>query len=138
IKLKWIASDPNDDELSYSLYVRKTGWKNWVRLEEDFDKKEYEWDTTTTPSGVYHFKVVASDRKDNSAEDALTGERLSAPFVVAHEPPAVTLKVAGIQDDQALIAATATDPFVRLISAAFSLNRQKWANIFPSDGPFGS
>jgi hypothetical protein len=138
IKLKWTASDPNDDELTYNLYVRKTGWKSWVRLEEDFDKKEYEWDTTTTPSGVYHFKVVASDRKDNSAEDALTGERLSAPFVVAHEPPTVTLKVAGIQEDQALIEATATDPFVRLISASFSLNGKKWVNIFPSDGLFDS
>jgi hypothetical protein len=138
IKLKWTAADPNDDELTYNLYVRKAGWKNWVRLEEDFDKKEYEWDTTTTPSGVYHFKVVASDRKDNSAEDALTGERMSGPFVVAHEPPTVTLKVAGIQEDQALIEATAADPFVRLISASFSLNGKKWVNIFPSDGLFDS
>ncbi len=134
IKIKWSATDPNDDDLSYHLYVRKTGWKNWVRLEEDFDKKEFEWDTTTTPSGVYHFKIVASDRKDNSAEDTLTAERISAPFVVAHAPPTVTLKVAGIQEDQALIEASASDPFVRLISASFSLNGKKWVNVFPADG----
>jgi len=138
IKLKWSAADPNDDDLSYNLYVRKTGWKSWVRLEEDFDKKEYEWDTTTTPSGVYHFKVAASDRKDNSAEEALTGERISAPFVVAHMPPTVTLKVAGIQEDQALIEASASDSFVRLISASFSLNGKKWVNVFPADGLFDS
>jgi hypothetical protein len=138
IKIKWSASDPNDDDLTYNLHVRKTGWKSWVRLEEDFDKKEFEWDTTTTPSGVYHFKVVASDRKDNSAEEALTGERISAPFVVAHAPPTVTLKVAGIQEDQALIEASASDPFVRLISASFSLNGKKWINVFPSDGLFDS
>jgi hypothetical protein len=138
IKLKWTSSDPNDDDLSYNLYVRKNGWKDWVRLEEDFDKKEYEWDTTTTPSGTYQFKVVASDRKDNSAEDALTGERISAPFVVAHVPPTITLKVAGIQDDQAMIEASASDPLVRLISASFSLNGKKWINVFPTDGLFDS
>ena len=61
------ATDPNEDELTYSLYVRKDGWKNWVLLDEDLEKKEFEWDTTTTPSGVYRVKVVASDRKDNAA-----------------------------------------------------------------------
>ena len=65
-------------------------------LEENLDKTEYEWDTTTTPSGVYQVKVIASDRHDNAAEDALTGERISAPFPVTHVPPTVTVKVVGV------------------------------------------
>jgi hypothetical protein len=138
IKLKWTASDPNDDDLTYTIYVRKDGWKNWVQLEEDLEKKEYEWDTTTTPSGVYQVKVVASDRKDNSAEDALTAERISAPFIVAHTPPTVTLKVAGQENDQAIIEAFASDSLVRLTSATFSLNGKKWVNVFPADGLFDS
>ena len=95
LKFKWTATDANEDELTYRLYVRKDGWKNWVQLEDDLDKTDYEWDTTTTPSGIYQLKVVASDRKDNPAADALTGERISAPFAVAHVPPTVTVKVAG-------------------------------------------
>jgi len=138
IKLKWTASDPNDDELTYVLYVRKDGWKNWVQLEEDLEKKEYEWDTTTTPSGIYRLKVVASDRKDNSTEEALTSERISAPFIVAHAPPTVTVKIAGRENDQAIIEASAADPWVRLTSATYSLNGKKWINIFPSDGLFDS
>jgi hypothetical protein len=81
-------------------------------------------------------KVVASDRKDNSAEEALTGERVSAPFVVSHTPPAVTVKVTGIDDEQAVVEATATDPLVRLASAAFAVNGKKWVNVFPADGLF--
>ena len=73
-----------------------------MQLEDDLDKTEYEWDTTTTPSGIYQVKVVASDRKDNPAEEALTGERISVPFVVCHTPPAVTVKVAGMDGDQAV------------------------------------
>src|SRR5262249_55842291 len=49
IKFRWSATDANEDELTYSLYVRKEGWTNWVLLEEDLEKTEYEWDTTTTP-----------------------------------------------------------------------------------------
>src|SRR5262249_39695312 len=45
LKLKWSATDPNEDELTYSVHVRKDGWKNWVELEKELEKKEYEWDT---------------------------------------------------------------------------------------------
>jgi hypothetical protein len=138
LKFKWNAVDPNEDELTYNLYVRKDGWKNWVLLEEDWEKREYEWDTTTTPSGEYHLKVVASDRRDNPEEDALTGQRISKPFVVSHTPPTVTIKVVGIDSDHALIEATATDPMARLTSASFALNGKKWINVFPVDGLFDS
>jgi hypothetical protein len=138
LKFKWSAVDPNEDELTYSLYVRKEGWKSWVLLEDDLEKTEYEWDSTTTPSGVYELKVVASDRRDNPAEDALTGERVSSRFVVSHTPPAVTVKVAGTEGDQVLLEATATDPLARLTSASFAVNGKKWANVFPTDGLFDS
>jgi hypothetical protein len=136
IKFKWSATDPNEDELTYSLYVRKEGWKDWVQLEDALEKREYEWDSTTTPSGIYRLKVVASDRKDNAPEDALTGERISLPFAVAHVPPAVTMKVQGMEGDEATVEATATDPLVRLTAASFAVNGGKWVNVFPTDGLF--
>jgi outer membrane protein assembly factor BamB len=138
IKIKWSATDPNEDELTYRLYVRKNGWKNWVLLEEDYDKKTYEWDTTTTPAGIYRVKVVASDQKDNPAKEALTCEKISAPFAVAHVPPTVTLKVAGMEGDKVALEATATDPLVRLTAASFAINGKKWTNVFPTDGLFDS
>jgi hypothetical protein len=138
IKVKWNATDPNEDDLTFDLYVRKEGWKNWVRLEENHGKTSYEWDTTTTPSGIYRFKVVASDRKDNPAREALTGERISAPFAVAHTPPTVTIKVAGMDGDRVVIQASAVDPLVRLTSASFAVNGKKWINVFPTDGLFDS
>src|SRR5205814_7946289 len=97
LRLKWTATDANEDELTYNLYVRKDGWKNWVLLEDDLEKTEYEWDTTTTPSGQYQVKVVASDRKENSDAEAQTGERASPLFAVCHVAPTVNLKVAGVE-----------------------------------------
>lgn len=136
LKFKWSATDANEDELTYSLYVRKDGWKSWVLLDDSLAKGEYEWDTTTTPAGQYQVKVVASDRKDNAAAETLEGERLSAPFAVAHVPPTVTVKVVGVEGDQAIVEATATDPLVRLTAASFAINGKKWVNVFPSDGLF--
>ena len=48
-------------------------------LEDDLDKTEYEWDTTTTPAGMYQLKVVASDRKDNPEGEALVGRADGRP-----------------------------------------------------------
>jgi hypothetical protein len=138
LHFKWTATDPNEDELTYNVFIRKEGWKNWVQVEENLEKKECDWDATTAPSGIYQLKVVASDRKDNPAEDALTGERISESFAVAHAPPTVSLKVAGMEGDQALIEATATDPLVRLTAASFAVNGKKWINVFPTDGLFDS
>jgi hypothetical protein len=138
LRFKWSATDPNEDDLTYTLYLRKDGWKNWIELEENVERTDYEWDTTTTPSGTYQLKVVACDRKDNPAQEALTGERISSAFVVAHESPKVTLQTAGMEGDQAVIEATATDPLVRLTAAMFSVNGKKWIHVFPTDGLFDS
>jgi hypothetical protein len=138
LKFKWSAVDANEDDLFYRLLVRKDGWKSWVELEDDLDKTEYEWDTTTTPSGVYQLKVIASDRKDNPEGEALTGERVSLPFVVCHEAPAVTVKTAGVEGDQVVLEATARSPLVRLTAASFAVNGKKWVNVFPTDGLFDS
>jgi hypothetical protein len=136
LKFKWNAVDPNEDELAFNLYVRKDGWKHWVRIEEGLDHKDYEWDTTAMPSGTYELKVLASDRRDNSPEETLTAERISAPFVVSNTPPTVTVKVVGMDGDQAVLEATATDPYVRLSSAAFSINGKRWVPIQPAEGIF--
>lgn len=138
LKIKWSAVDANEDDLTYRLLVRKDGWNNWVELVNDLDKTEFEWDTTTTPSGIYRVKVIANDRKDNPDGEALAGERVSLPFVVCHEAPAVTVKTAGLAGDRIVLEATARSPQVRLTAASFAVNGKKWISVFPEDGLFDS
>jgi sugar lactone lactonase YvrE len=136
LKVRWNATDPNDDELSYSLYFRKDGWKEWVLLEENLERKDYDWDTTGIPSGLYQLKVVASDRHDNAPEEALTAERISAAVPVTQVPPTVAVKLAATEGDRVVIEATATDPYVRLTEASYAINGKRWVNVFPTDGLF--
>jgi hypothetical protein len=138
LKIKWSATDPNEDELTFNVYVRKDGWKDWVLVEEDLEKKDFEWDTTTFPSGYYQLKVTASDRRDNAPEDALKAQKISARIPVAHDPPKVEVKVTGMDGDKAVIEGTATDPMVRLTEASFAVNGKRWSNVFPTDGLFDS
>jgi sugar lactone lactonase YvrE len=138
LKLKWSVSDPNDDDLTYDLYFRKEGWKEWVLLEENYEKTSYDWDTTGIPSGIYQIKLIASDRKDNPAEDALSAERISTAVPVTHVPPAVSVKVVGWDGGMAIVEASATDPYVRLTEASFAVDGKRWTNVFPADGLFDS
>ncbi len=138
LKIRWTASDPNDDELAFNIYCKKEGWKDWVLLEENHDKSTYDWDTTGMPSGLYQIKVVASDRKDNSDEDALTAERVSATVPVTNLPPSVTIKLVGFENGAAVLEASASDAFVRLTEAKFAVDGKRWTNIFPAAGIFDS
>lgn len=137
-KIKWAAVDPNEDELVYSLHVKKDGWNDWILLEDNIEKKEFEWDTTTAPSGLYQAKVTVSDKRDNPASQAYTAEKIS-PFVpITHLPPTVTVKVVGIEGNKATLEAIALDPFVRLTEASYTVNGRRWLPLFPADGLFDS
>src|SRR5262249_21327678 len=93
-------------------------------------------DTTTTPSGVYRVKVVASDARDNPPKEALTGEKISASFVVCHTAPSVSVRATPGSGGKVTIEATAESPLVRLTGATDALNGRKWRNVFPEDGLF--
>jgi hypothetical protein len=134
LKFQWKAQDANEDDLTYSLFLRKEGWKGWVRLEDDLDRPEYEWDSTTTPDGLYRIKIVASDHKDNDAAHALSGEKVSAPFMVCHTPPVVLVQAG----EGGRMTATATSPLVRITAAAYAVDGGRWVNVFPTDGIFDS
>lgn len=136
LRLKWKAVDPNEDELTYALLVKKDGWQNWVALEENLSKTEYDWNTAAMPSGLYQIKVVASDRPDNTTEESLTAERISEAFPVSHLPPTVTARLVAVENGKAIIEARASDPLLRLTEAAFAVDGGDWQNVFPSDGLF--
>ncbi len=138
LKLKWTASDPNDDELSYNLHFRKEGWQDWVLLEENLDKKDFDWDTTSVPSGVYQIKVTASDRRDNPPQETLAATRISGPVTITNLPPQVEVRVKGYKGDRALVEVVAVDGLVRLTEASIAIDGKKWLPLFPADGLFDS
>ena len=132
LNLRWDATDPNDDDLNYTVQVRKEGWPSWIPLTETpITEKTYAWDTTAFPSGYYRLRLTASDRPSNSPDDALTRERESPSFIVDHEPPQVTVTP---REKKALIVLA--DDLTRLVKAEYALDGGAWTPLFPDDGLF--
>jgi hypothetical protein len=134
LNLRWDASDPNDDELSYTLKVRKEGWPDWIELtDEPITEKTFAWDTTAFPSGMYRVKLLASDRPSNSPEDALSRDRESVAFIVDHDLPVVKVTPA-----KAGASIAMSDGLTRLVKADYALDGGRWLPVFPDDGLFDS
>ena len=132
LNVRWDVSDPNDDELAYTVEVRKEGWPSWIRLTETpITEKNYSWDTTAFPSGYYRVRLSVSDRPSNSPDDAISRDRESHSFIVDHEPPQVTITP---RDKKALIVLA--DNLTRLVKAEYALDGGAWTPLFPDDGLF--
>jgi hypothetical protein len=126
------VTDPNGDDLSYTLHIRKEGWPDWVRLGDDpLTEKTYAWDTTAVPAGVYRLRVTASDRPSNAPGGALDRDRQSEPFLVDHQAPTVTVTPS---DSGAAVALV--DDLTRLVKAAYAVDGGEWVPVFPDDGLF--
>jgi hypothetical protein len=134
LNIRWEATDPNEDDLNYTLKVCKEGWPEWIRLDsEPLTEKTFAWDTTAFPSGSYRLKVTASDRPSNSGTDALSRERESLVFLVDHDSPSVTVTPKGSGASIAL-----KDVLTRLVKADYALDGGPWIPIFPDDELFDS
>ncbi len=134
LNIRWDATDPNEDDMNFTLRVRKEGWPEWIKLDsEPLTEKTFAWDTTAFPSGSYVLKLTATDRPSNSADDALSRERESITFLVDHDPPAVKVTPKG-----AGASITLTDELTRLVKADYAVDGGSWTPIFPDDELFDS
>jgi hypothetical protein len=132
LNLRWTASDPNDDELRFTLQVKKEGWPTWIGLNpEPISERTLAWDTTAFPSGLYRLKLIASDRPSNSPEDSLSRDRESSPFIVDHDAPRVT-----VVPNESKCKVTLQDEFTHIVKADYAIDGGPWISIFPDDGLF--
>jgi hypothetical protein len=139
LNLRWDATDPNDDDLNYTISVRKDGWPDWIKLnDEPITERSFAWDTTAFPSGSYRVRLLASDRPSNSPEEALTRDRESLTFLVDHDPPRVQLDPKPRLRSGTGTAIVLTDDLTRLVKAESAMDGGPWTPIFPDDGLFDS
>ncbi len=137
--LTWDAEDPNGDTLEYRLYFRGQGEAKWILLDDGLPRPEYAWNTNTVADGWYELKVVATDRADNPADAARTGERISDPVLVDNTAPVIENVKAKLEEGdggtaRAVVTFTATDAVSRLTEAAYTVDAaDEWRLIAPED-----
>jgi len=87
----WKASDPNGDDLTYTVSWRKRGEEGWHDLAKNISDTVLSWDTTSWSDGTYELKVVATDAGSNAPGEGLTDEQISRAMVVDNTPPVIKI-----------------------------------------------
>jgi len=124
--VSWVASDPNDDRLSFSIHYRPVESSRWLLLAEDLEDAVYTWDASTFPDGEYQLKVVASDEPGNGEDQALSTERTGETFVVDNTPPEVADLRAVLDEGHIRVAAKVRDERSAVVRAEVSTDGQEW------------
>lgn len=130
--LAWQATDPNDDELEYTLHVRPSGSGAWELLAEELEETAFSWDASGWPEGEYDVKVTASDAPSNSS--ALTAVREAGGLVVDHTPPVFVL--VGQKKEEATVAVK--DAWSLLEKVEISYTGAEYRPLLPVDGVLDS
>ena len=115
IKIRWKIENPDEDELSYRVYLRpakpaaappspvlttspgpaaspaSSDEGEWLRLggPDALTRTELEWNTEAVGDGLYELKVVVSDERSNPPELALTHEHITPPFTIDNRRPEI-------------------------------------------------
>jgi hypothetical protein len=131
--VRWAAHDDNDDQLTYTVYIRGVNETAWKLLKDHVTDKSYFWDANTFPDGLYVAKVVASDAPSNSEQDALTDEKESAPFIIDNTPPEVLNLKAAREAGRVRVSFRASDALTVIHRAEFSVDGGEWQFVLPVD-----
>jgi hypothetical protein len=126
--ITWRAHDDNGDNLRYTVSFRRRGSENWLRLRENLDETQLNFDTSQLPDGTYELRLTASDALDNP-DMPLGDTKEGVEFQVDNTPPAVTVTPSADQ-----VQIRVADKLSTVGKVEYSADAQKWIRLTPVDG----
>jgi hypothetical protein len=134
ITVVWQADDPDGDRLVFNVYFRGADETEWKLLKADLHDYSVTFDADALADGQYYFRVTASDREANSPASAREAQLVSAPVMIDHTPPTVTVVGATRTGASAHIDWEAADAASPLRRAEYSLDAASWVPVDAADG----
>ncbi|TAM79555.1 MAG: hypothetical protein EPN47_17270 [Acidobacteria bacterium] len=134
VTLNWKASDPNGDNLEYSLYLKSSDEAKWHLLKDKIKATSYTLDHSTLADGQYTAMLVASDGPSNPPATAREDRMLSMPFWIDNTPPTVSVVRSEVRGNHAVVQFRAEDSTSPLHNAQSSLGGNSWQDINSDDG----
>jgi len=135
LRIKWKVENPDSDDTSYKLEVRRDGDTDWRLVQTGkapLTATQWEWNTETFPDGWYRVRVTSTDAGANSPDRALTSSKTSALFVIDNQRPTIE----GVTVSFPKATAKASDALSTLSEMAFSIDDGPWQLGATSDGLF--
>ncbi|HEX2121626.1 MAG TPA: WD40 repeat domain-containing protein [Thermoanaerobaculia bacterium] len=124
----WRASDENGDSLRYTLSFRQKGSDRWLRLRENIEESQLNFDTSQLPDGRYELRLTASDATDNP-DTPLTDVKEGIEFQVDNRPPQIA-----VTNNGSNITVRITDALSPVGKVEYSADAQRWIRLTPADG----
>jgi len=134
-EIKWLASDPNSDSLSYTIEYSIDNGKNWDALVAGLIETSYLLDTASLFDDTrYRIRVIADD-------GAETASAMSDVFTISNN---LSFSLTGIPANYLL---NTTQPVFDVVvglaknilsAITYSLDKERWENAVASDGKFNS
>jgi hypothetical protein len=134
IQVSWQADDPDGDKLSYSLYFRGEDEREWKLLRANISENTYLLDGDVFADGRYFFKVIASDRPSNPADQARQAELVGPPVLIDNTPPQVSAGAARRTGSVVEIDVDAEDRASALRRCEYSVDAGPWLPVEAADG----
>jgi len=126
--VSWRAHDDNGDTLHYSLFFRAKGSDKWLRLRENIDESQINFDTSQLPDGRYELRLTATDGEDNPNE-ALTTAKEGVEFLVDNTSPAIA-----VTSGSDSVTVHITDALSPIGKVEYSADAKEWIRLTPADG----
>ncbi|WP_231966818.1 fibronectin type III domain-containing protein [Terriglobus roseus] len=134
VTARWLAHDPNNDPLTFTVEYRDVRDTNWHILKTDIRERVYSFDSSLLPDGNYELRVTATDAAAHTTADALTGQRISDTFTLDTTPPVPGPLTASVANGKLHAAFEATDATSPIARAEYSLDAGEWEYMEPMGG----
>lgn len=132
--IKWEASDENQDNLIFNVYIQREGDNVWRLLQQKTRGKIFSFDTRNFPDGTYWLKVEASDLPSNPPGTEKKTEKVSPPLVIDNAPPQVKNFQATAVRDGLEVSFMAEDSYSYIEEVKSLIKPGNWQVVFPVDG----
>jgi outer membrane protein assembly factor BamB len=133
-EISYNAQDDNKDTLIYKIDFRKVGRTEWIKLEDEFTKTKFEWDTKTIEDDRYEVRVTAGDERSNTTTTKLTGSRISDPFVVDNTAPAIESSNLEIRNTKLIMNLELKDEYSAIGKVSYTVDsNEDWVATLPDD-----
>ncbi|MBK5258489.1 MAG: hypothetical protein JJE51_02780 [Thermoanaerobaculia bacterium] len=126
--VSWRARDENGDSLRYSVAFRRKGSDKWLRLRDNIEEPQINFDTSQVPDGLYELKLTVTDAIDNP-DMPLSDTRESVEFQVDNTSPSIASSDSGEE-----IVIRVSDGVSPVGKVEYSADAEKWIRLTPVDG----
>jgi hypothetical protein len=134
LTVKWVAEDPNGDELRYDLMVRGPGFPEWKPLKNDLEDAFFTLQAAQLADGHYQFRVRATDAPSNPDGTQETDTKESSAVLIDNTPPKIDPLQVTQNGRRVTVRGVIADAVGPLVDAGYALDGGRFKMIAPDDG----